>query len=330
MERNDKILARIEPGMRVLEIGPSFAPILPKAENPNVLTLDHATREELQEKYRDAGPDVSKIETVDFVWRSGPVHDSVPESLHGTFDAIVMSHVLEHSPDPVGFLKSAEVLLRDGGYVSLANPDRRYTFDALKPLTTTGEMVEAYLERRQRHSRRTMFEQAYLSIRNNDALVWGEGYPIGTVGMVDPNFEWPPARTPEDPYMDCHAWYFTPASFELLILELGQLGFIGFEMEVTFDSWGCEFYNTLRKSKPGRMPRPALEQARLDLHRRIMGEMRVQIDAWLARDQTPAASVVEAAAEPIEATEAVAPESGRRSYVLGPLKRFRRRLGARL
>ena len=38
---------------------------------------------------------------------------------------------------------------------------------------------------------------------------------------------WRRARMPAAPYEDCHAWMFTPASFALIILELGELGLAG-------------------------------------------------------------------------------------------------------
>ena len=41
----------------------------------------------------------------------------------GSFDAVIFNHSLEHIPDPVGALRRASALLRDGGRVFVAVPD---------------------------------------------------------------------------------------------------------------------------------------------------------------------------------------------------------------
>lgn len=41
----------------------------------------------------------------------------------GTFDVIIMSHIIEHVHDPVGFLRHAHRLLKPGGRVVLATPN---------------------------------------------------------------------------------------------------------------------------------------------------------------------------------------------------------------
>ncbi|MEI9970894.1 MAG: methyltransferase domain-containing protein [Ignavibacteriota bacterium] len=98
--------------------------------------LDHATAEELKEKYRGAHP-IERIEPVDYLWRGGPIESAIPSSEHGTFDAVIASHVLEHIPDPIGFFLSCAKLLTRGEFVALILPDKRAMFDFFKPLTAT-------------------------------------------------------------------------------------------------------------------------------------------------------------------------------------------------
>src|SRR5215469_676178 len=105
--RNEILLGPIDRSMQVIEVGPSFNPVAPKADGWNVRSIDHLPREALIEKYRaHAGVDVSRIENVDFVWTGGNLSSAVPETLHGSFDALIASHVIEHTPDLLAFLDS--------------------------------------------------------------------------------------------------------------------------------------------------------------------------------------------------------------------------------
>lgn len=181
MDRNAKILSRIRRNMRILEMGPSFAPIVPKSDGWNVLTLDHATKEKIMEKYAGIGvppENIAKIEDVDFVWTGGSILDCIPEKLYGSFDAIIASHVLEHIPNAIGFMKAASILLNENGVLSLANPDKRFTFDYLRPLTTSADMLEAYYEDRSNHTAKSIFSVQFNSVTNNSAEVWGTWIPL--------------------------------------------------------------------------------------------------------------------------------------------------------
>ena len=112
-DRSAKILAAIDPAMRILEIGPSFSPIAAKADGWQTRTVDHATKDDLIEKYcSDPNvADLSRIEDVDVIWTRGPLDAAVPRDLWGTFDACIASHVLEHMPDPRGFYQMWQTLL---------------------------------------------------------------------------------------------------------------------------------------------------------------------------------------------------------------------------
>src|SRR4051812_34825559 len=103
--RSEILLAPVPRGGRVIEIGPSFNPLAPKAAGWDTRTLDHLTREGLVAKYTGhPGVDVSRIEDVDYVWSCGLLSDAVPQAMHGTFDAFIASHVIEHTPDLIAFL----------------------------------------------------------------------------------------------------------------------------------------------------------------------------------------------------------------------------------
>src|SRR5215471_17380815 len=145
MLTRDVLLEPIDQTASIIEIGPSYNPIAPKAKGWNTKTIDVARKSELIEKYRDhQGVDLACIEDVDFIWQDGPVHAAVPPALHGTFEAFIASHVIEHSPDFIDFLDSAARLLTPTGIVILVIPDKRWCFDYFRPLTTTGDILSAH------------------------------------------------------------------------------------------------------------------------------------------------------------------------------------------
>src|SRR5687767_12380965 len=102
MDRRQKVLRHINPDAQGIEIGPSYNPIAPKREGYKVQIMDHMTREELVAKYQGHGVDLQCIEEVDFVWRGESYADLTGRSHH--YEWIIASHLIEHTPDLIGFL----------------------------------------------------------------------------------------------------------------------------------------------------------------------------------------------------------------------------------
>ncbi len=252
--RAAQLLAGLDRSARIIEIGPSYNPIAPKADGWNTRTLDHTTRASLIEKYAgQPAVDAARIEDVDFVWTSGSVADAVPSELHGTFDAFIASHVIEHTTDVVGFLDAAARLLSPAGRVILAVPDKRYCFDYFRPLTTTGDALEARAARRSRHAPRTVFNHLAYVVKNAGAGAWGQT-PVQEFDFEFFHSLEDAAAAFQDlsealdpPYVDSHAWQFTPESFELLLLELARLGHTDWRVERITPPTGCEFHVWLRR-----------------------------------------------------------------------------------
>ena len=138
-----------------------------------MFTVDHDDRDGLVAKYADNPTvDTSGIEDVDYVWRGGSVLDVVPTAMHGTFDAFIASHVIEHTTDVVTFLKAAESLLRPDGVIILAVPDKRKCFDLFRPPSTTSSALVAYHERRSRHTAATHFDEAAFIANKESDTGW--------------------------------------------------------------------------------------------------------------------------------------------------------------
>ena len=79
------------------------------------------------------------------IWSGGDLAARFPPEARGSFDAILASHVLEHMPDPISFLTSAQQLLKPDGLVILALPDKRFMFDFFKPMTSTADWLTAII-----------------------------------------------------------------------------------------------------------------------------------------------------------------------------------------
>jgi SAM-dependent methyltransferase len=288
MDRTALLLGDATKASRILEIGPSHAPIAPKRDGWKSFVVDHADQATLREKYAPFAVDFDAIEEVDAIWAGGRLDAVIPPTRHGSFDRIIASHVIEHIPDPVTFLTSAHALLAPGGALALAVPDKRYCFDFLKPHATTGDLLASHDPNGPgRHTPRTLFNQIahstfVLGEQGEDIAAWGQ-HPIGRIRLVSPlkeAFVWSDrARGAE--YLDAHAWQFTPCAFELAILELAEGGVIDWHVESITGAHGAEFFVTLRRGRAQWPSTAERDTRRQQLLLGILAELREQID-WMA------------------------------------------------
>lgn len=233
-----------------LEIGPSHSPLAPKAEGFNVEILDHASAQDLRTKYRNAGVDIDHIEDVDFVWRGEPLPETIGR--RGCYDWIIASHVIEHTPDLVGFLGDCQALLQESGRLILVVPDKRYCFDHFQSLTSTGDVLDAHQFGRTRPSPGRVFDHFANAVGKgrHRVLSWHRRAP-GAMQLVHTlegaRDSWRHAQT-DDAYVDVHNWRFTPESFRLIIDDLRDLGLL--ELGITDGPTGAggEFCACLQRS----------------------------------------------------------------------------------
>lgn len=281
-ERNARLLAGLATADRLVEIGPSFNPIAPKAAGWDVTIVDHASQEDLVTKYTGhPGVDTARIEAVDVIWRGGPLHEALPPERHGTYSALIASHVIEHLPDLVGFLRSAEQLLDPvRGALLLAVPDKRFCFDIFRPVSTTGQFLAAHRQGRSRHSAAAMFDHLAYSALDNHRLGWGRE-PVRQLRLahrLDEALQQFDLASEAGEYADCHGWQYTPASFELLILEVAGLGFIDWQVEWLEPQPAVEFLVRLRRGRQAFPSVEAREARRLELLKCMVLELREMVD----------------------------------------------------
>ncbi|MCJ2139886.1 class I SAM-dependent methyltransferase [Methylobacterium sp. E-066] len=275
MERAQQLLRSLNKDARIIEIGPSFNPLAPKRDGWNTIVVDHASREELLQKYHDQT--IDRIEAVDIVWTGGSLADAVPTDQHGTFDAFIASHVIEHTTDIVTFLRAAETLLKPDGVVILAVPDKRKCFDFYRSLSATADAVTAFLERRDRHTLRTHIDYALnMALKSGGVGAWAADdiRPVEPANPVTDAPQWHAAVTRPD-YTDAHAWVFVPSSFSLMILELSLLGYLDLQVEELQERHATEFFVWLRKGAP-RLTADEARRERTALMQRVIVELAEQ------------------------------------------------------
>jgi len=228
-----------------LEIGPSYNPVVSKASGARVEVVDHASTEQIRAKYRDVpGVNADRIEDVDFVIDGGRrLRDVVGKP--SFYDYVIASHVIEHTPDMISFLQDCDCLLKAGGHLLLAIPDKRYCFDVYRPISTTGDVLQAFVEGRTRHPAGKAFDHvsslAILTAQGERTLQNSVAAAYDLFKLVQNSSD----------YHDIHAWQYTPSSFRLIVQDLNALGLLQLR-EVEFrDTVGPEFYFVLSSNGTG-------------------------------------------------------------------------------
>ena len=280
--------------MKGLEIAPWLAPIAAKRDGYNIRTLDVFDLDRLRANTAAdpnlKGSSADLIEELDFVGSATEIAALVPADQHGTFDYIVSSHNFEHLANPVKFLRGCETLLKAGGFLSMAVPDRRATFDFFRPHTGAGDWLAAYLDDRSRPSFQQSFEatsaEARLCFDGEEYIAHSPGWSKSlwsTVGDAKAAFDlWQHRRdTQSDEYCDTHCTVMTPASLELLLVEMRALGLISLETDSISRTYGVEFFVRLRKPQADQVDKAAagaedIRAVRSRLMRQIIAEYGVQ------------------------------------------------------
>lgn len=250
MDFRDYVRSKVGKHRVGIEFGASYSPIVAKKDGFHVYVVDHADEETLREKYRSFPVDVSRIESVDAIDDGGELTRLLPDGER--FDYIVASHVFEHLPDPIRFLQRCERALKPDGKLFLMIPDRRFTFDYFRPVSTPGAMIRAYLEERTRHDPGSLFDHYSMTAARDGADVWDDlrGGDFSFTGTIAAGYS--AATAPQTEYLDCHAWVFTPASFRNIIDDLRAANLIQIGEVEFYDSVGCEFFVVLSPNAPSK------------------------------------------------------------------------------
>jgi predicted SAM-dependent methyltransferase len=324
MSRTESLMHGVSKTEKLVEIGPSLNPLAPKADGWNSFSIDHADQAGLRAKYKhDPSVDPLKIEHVDYVWQQGSLSDAVPAGHLQSFDVFLASHVIEHFPNLVDFLDSAEALTKPQGRMVLAIPDKRLCFDMFRSLSNTGEAIAAHLEKRTRHTCANVFDFVSKAVVKNGLPGWVITDTTATSPISAP-FELAHAQAlaaGQEVYIDAHSWVFCPASFQLIMVELARLGYTDWQVERCVATPATEFHAWLTKGAKAHyqgMAQPVFDALRTGLLTQTLLELAEQSKTLLAAVEHDVAPAVVPAAivETLEATAAASVDADSANLIL--------------
>jgi hypothetical protein len=224
----DVFLGRVDPRLLTgIEFGPLSNPVVRKEEG-EVYYVDYTDTEGLRKAFHSTPPHL--IEEVDIVWSSGtPLLPRTGKLV----DYVIANHVLEHIPDFLGWMQEMHAVLRIGGLLCLTLPDKRFTFDVGRPVSTFGEVLENNVQKLTRPPLRALLDQVGFGMSVNKASLWQAG-PRSHIpfdhdrSALEEAITYIARWTSSNDYIDAHVWVFTPASFLETIEALSMLGLFPF------------------------------------------------------------------------------------------------------
>ncbi len=222
-----------------LEVGPLGSPAIPRA-GTRVLYADHTDAASLRAKYAGhPGFDTARIVDVDVIWADAALADCLPPGL--VLDYVFAAHVIEHVADPIGWLGEIAAVLRPGGRVCLAIPDKRFTFDYLRQTTRLGDWVAAHLRGDRRPAAAAIFDHHINAVMVDEVAAWA--------GPLDPA-TLPHFATTEHAlascraamagdYIDVHCSVVTPRALLELLAGVARAGLLAFRCAAFHETVPC-------------------------------------------------------------------------------------------
>lgn len=243
MERTKKILAKIDIAKGVgLEIGPLHRPTVSR-DQAKIYYADHMSTADLRKKYKGHPFNLDDIVEVDYVVGEKSIARVVGKK---KFDYIIASHVIEHVPDTVTWLKDISSILKPGGVLSLVIPDKRYTFDINRQPSRPADVIDAYIHK----LRSSTFVMKYDDLSNNQPVnsfdAWNRDIakprPIEQIkGALK--------TAKQEGYVDVHCYTYVPNTFFEIFRHLVVHDLTDFSVEYFRDTAPNEqeFFVTLKK-----------------------------------------------------------------------------------
>lgn len=122
-----------------IEVGALHAP-LQVPEGVKVHYVDRMSVSDLRQQYPElGGVGLVEADIVD----NGETLSSIADN---SWDFLIANHMIEHCQNPIGALENFLRVVKPGGLVYMGVPDKRYTFDIDRPLTSLDHLIRDYKE----------------------------------------------------------------------------------------------------------------------------------------------------------------------------------------
>ena len=212
---------------RGLEIGALDQP-LPVPRRAQVTYVDRMTNRELRQQYREMqGLRLARVDIVD----DGETLATIPDESQ---DFVIANHFIEHCSNPIGALVNHFRVLKVGGYLFMATPDKRFTFDRCREVTPLLHLWQDY-EGCPEWTKRRHFEEFVRGAASyHKQGVREEELQAQTESLLAQDYS-----------IHYHVW--TAESWLEFIASLRRL--LSFEIEVFLQN-GLETDTVMRKTKP--------------------------------------------------------------------------------
>lgn len=118
-----------------IEIGALHNPLV--VDGVQVKYVDRMNKKELQKFYNNIETNMVEVDIIDDGERLYKIENS-------SQDFIISNHMLEHCENPIGTIENHLTKLKKGGILFYSVPDKRFTFDVDRPLTTFEHLMVDY------------------------------------------------------------------------------------------------------------------------------------------------------------------------------------------
>ena len=255
--RIDCLTKNLDLSQKGLEISPLCRPTILKQE-ANIYYVDVCSKEDSAIKHGNY--EHAEIMELDWVWTPG---SSLIEIIgQNDFGYCIEPHVLEHVPDPIGWLNQLFDILKTDGLISLALPIKEYCFDRFRRVSHVSQLIDAWLRRCQVPSTISLYDFLRYSVNS--------GYnPDSPEELAESFSEDSTSYSPKQAldycihsfahgqYIDSHCYVFAPDSFTKMIEELCELGILNSSV-TDINVRGNEFIVQLKKNGVPRIQHPGL------------------------------------------------------------------------